>query len=253
MSDELVSCVQDIVEDPPDVLIVGSGPAGVAVAERLYERPEIRMAILERGGILTLTHINNVFPNRRRRDFIEAFKESAWEGDFKDGGLLLPALGGRGIASGAHLRRFDDDDYLLWEDGHWPQDVIRDLPKYYFEAEFNRRVSLTAIRGPAQVWARGTLGEFKAYPPPVGVDLWSSGGFDVGRGYDSSVARLWRLVLEDSLEHGRPRRLRISTNNLAIGIKCENSKAVAVTCLDTLRPSHSPVQLSPLAYSSYRN
>ena len=104
---QLITELDDLSRVDLDVVIVGSGPAGVAVAEELYHSaPELRIAIIERGGILALTHFNNILGNEWRRKFIDTFGEHPWEGDLRDG-MLVSALGGRGIASGAHLRRFD--------------------------------------------------------------------------------------------------------------------------------------------------
>jgi len=43
-----------------DILIIGSGPAAVAVVEHLYPISTARIGVLERGGILTTTHISNM-------------------------------------------------------------------------------------------------------------------------------------------------------------------------------------------------
>ncbi|MGH8551359.1 MAG: lycopene cyclase family protein [Methylococcales bacterium] len=102
------------IENPPemfDVVVVGSGPAGTAVVERLRKRcPTLRVCVLERGPVLTTTHVNNLLPERdigfargmgddsRRARFITAFEEHPWLGDFaavsgetpgKTGGMLL--------------------------------------------------------------------------------------------------------------------------------------------------------------------
>ena len=48
-------------EQKPRVLIIGSGPSGVAVAEHLYnECPEATIGIVERGGLLITTHVSNM-------------------------------------------------------------------------------------------------------------------------------------------------------------------------------------------------
>lgn len=227
-----------------DVIIIGSGPAGVAIAERLYQKhPSATIGVLERGSVLTLNHINNIFPNELRRPFIDKFKIKPWEGEFQDGGMLIPALGGRGIAAGAHLRRFDKDDFKLWSDGEWPDSVIKSFPRYYNDAELARRVSVSAIRGPAQTWALGTLHSFHAYPPPVGVDLWSEGGFEIGRGYDSSVSRLWKLLIQDSLEHEK-RRVYVATNAYVTKIEQEGPQVTGLRFLNTLlKPDNDSILL----------
>jgi choline dehydrogenase-like flavoprotein len=221
--------IEELANTSLDVLIVGSGAAGVAVAERIFRR-KLAIAVVERGSILTLTHVNNIFPNEERRRFIERFKINPWEGSFQNGGMLIPALGGRGIAAGAHLRRFDARDFKTWANGAWPDEVIQALPIHYREAEIARRVSVSAISGPAQAWSLGTLEAFGAHPPTIGVDLWSGGGFESGRGYDSSVARLWKLVLEDMLSHQH--RLYVTTNAYAFQIEHDGSHAHGVWCID---------------------
>jgi len=227
-----------------DVIIIGSGPAGVAVAERIYKKhPRATIGILERGSVLTLNHINNIFPNELRRAFIDRFKIKPWEGKFQEGGMLIPALGGRGIAAGAHLRRFDKDDFKLWRGGEWPDQLIEDLPRYYNDAELARRVSVSAIRGPAQTWALGILHSFHAYPPPIGVDLWTEGGFEIGRGYDSSVSRLWKLLIQDALDHEK-RRVYVATNAYVTKIEHTDSQVTGLRFLNTLlKPDNDPVFL----------
>jgi len=228
-----------------DVIIVGSGPAGVAVAERLYKRhPTATIGILERGGVLTLSHILNILPNKVRRSFMDRFKLKAWEGAFNEGGMLIPALGGRGIVAGAHLRRFDQDDFKLWPNGAWPDSVIESFPSYYNDAEVARRVSVSAIRGRAQTWALGMLHDLHSYPPPVGVDLWSEGGFAIGRGYDSSVSRLWKLLIRDVLEH-ETRRIYVATNAYVTQIVHNDHLASGVRLLNTLlKPDRDPIFLN---------
>lgn len=240
MPDTRLTCSPPELNDANlDVLVIGSGPASTALTERLYEKhPHSRIGVLERGGVLTLTHINNIFTNEHRRPFIEEFNIKPWEGTFAKGGMLIPALGGRGIAAGAHLRRFDDTDFDLWPNGKWPREVVDDLPRYYSDAELNRRVSTSSLRGPAQTWALGTLHNLHAYPPPVGVDLWSAGGFSVGRGYDSSVSRLWRLLLTDRLRHEN-QRVYVATNAYATRLIRDGSEIKGVEYYDGALKRHA--------------
>jgi choline dehydrogenase-like flavoprotein len=230
---DLITSLEQLSQVDLEYLIVGSGAAGVAVAERLYQKKKsAKIAVIERGGILTLTHINNIFPNEKRRTFIDKFKITPWEGAFEQGGMLLPALGGRGIAAGAHLRRFDEIDFTLWKNAQWPGSVTKELQQYYEEAEFARRVSMGVLRGPAQIWITGILHEFNPAPPPVGVDLWAEGGFDLSRGYDSSVARLWRVLLEDSIEARSPNRLYVATNSYVKKLIHDGTQIKEVECQD---------------------
>jgi len=235
----LILSLEELSAKTLDVIIIGSGPAGVAVAERLYEQhPDATIGVLERGTILTLTHINNIFSNEKRRTLIDRFKSNLWDGTFQEGGMLITALGGRGTVSGALLRRFDEIDFTLWKNGQWPASVVADLPHYYNAAELQRRVSVGTLRGPAQTWAIGTLHEFQAYPPPLGIDLWPGGGFEVGKGYDSSASRLWKLLLDDSLT-GKQNRIHVATNAYVTRIVHNGSEVTGLWCLNTLNESKS--------------
>jgi len=233
----LVCSPEELISRRLDVIIIGSGPAGVAVAERLYQQHKTAtIGILERGGVLTLSHINNIFPNELRRRFIDRFKINPWDGAFHQGGMLIPALGGRGIAAGAHLRRFDFDDFQ-WPQGDWPQLVVNELPRYYNDAETARRVGVAALRGPAQTWALGTLHGLHAYPPTIGLDLWTEGGFEIGRGYDSSVSRLWKMLIEDSLDIHDP-RLNLITNAYVTAIEHDATRVEGIRLINTLAESN---------------
>ena len=56
-----LSTVEELSRQQLDCLIIGSGPAGTAVAEQLYtEGNNLRIGILERGPLLTTSHISNV-------------------------------------------------------------------------------------------------------------------------------------------------------------------------------------------------
>lgn len=213
-----------------DIVIVGSGPSGVAVAEQLFERaPTLSLAIVERGGILALTHFNNILANDLRRTFLDRFGEHPWEGDCSSG-MLLPAVGGRGIAAGALLRRFDPVDFDLWRNGQWPEPTRRALDRFYPIAEERRRVCTNDPRGEAQIWAATRLARWRPSSPPIGVDLGRSDHFTPAAGYDSSAARLWRLLLRDRLQSTKP-RLHLLTGAFAERLDCEGTGVRALECL----------------------
>ncbi|HEV2124143.1 MAG TPA: lycopene cyclase family protein, partial [Chloroflexota bacterium] len=120
-----------------DVMIVGTGPAGVALAEHLGEiAPHLHVGMLERGDHWLSTHISNVFRDQAlprlgkttdlRRAFIEKYGTFPWRGQFQQdstdnqrGGMMIHAVGGRGLVAGGHLRRFDPTDLTCWADGLW--------------------------------------------------------------------------------------------------------------------------------------
>lgn len=215
----------------PHFVIVGSGPAGVAVAEYLYNVfPDATIAILERGDTLMLTHINNVFTDAdRRQDFIFAHGKFEWGGYFKKGGLMMVALGGRGIVAGGHLPRFDKDDFDLWDNGRWPITPSQ-LDRFFTVAEIVRHVSPGECESRAQTWVMGQLHEFKPHPPPWGVDVRATGA---RRGLDSSVQRLWELINDDYLKaykKKRKRRLLVSTNTQVTEIKLKGNRVGKLIC-----------------------
>jgi choline dehydrogenase-like flavoprotein len=229
-ANELLGNPADLEDRPCDVVVVGSGPAAVAVAEELFEvQPPLRIAVIERGGVLLLTHFNNLFANGLRRTFIDRFAEHPWEGDMR-AGVLLPALGGRGIASGAHLRRFDPVDFD-WPDGTWPRSVVAALNEWYPSAEKRRRVSKGDLDGSAQAWAKQRLAHFEPTCPPVGVDLDTESRFQVSRGYDSAVSRLWQLLVRDRLVPGGS-RLSVIPHLCVARVIRNGSTIQALECVD---------------------
>jgi choline dehydrogenase-like flavoprotein len=151
------------------------------------------ITILERGDLVTTTHLANVLSFKQRRYFVELYGERPWEGGFP-GGRLIYAVGGRGIAAGGLLRRLDPEDFRCL-DSEWPVDAAQ-LAAYYELAEQRRRVSISVNPGPLQVQVLGRLQKHSAYTPPVGFDFALSKKSYL---HDSSVARLWKLNLEDSL------------------------------------------------------
>jgi choline dehydrogenase-like flavoprotein len=246
----LLYTVEQLSQAPPvDILIIGSGPAGTSVAEYLYTQSDsLRIGVLERGPILATTHIGNFTevedPTRplvpggagyRRGRFISAHEKFIWKGAFQQG-MMLHALGGRGIVAGAHLTRYHDDDFHCWPGGLWPI-TSKDLEPYYTRAELVRHVCCGEHQGALQVWAMGQLRRLNAYPPPWGIDIGTGRGFETGRGYDSAVSRLWALINDDYIESkstGRPRRLVVCPNAYVAQIDMHKNRAASLRCFDPL-------------------
>lgn len=224
-----------------DVLVIGSGPSAVALVERLRQtQPSLRIGVLERGEVLTTTNVRN-FWTGDRSSFIEAYQSFIWDGDFaqrpgdpEGGGMMILALGGRGIVAGAHLPRFYATDFDAWPEGVWPIGEA-DLEEHYLLAEEARNVGFGETEGLAQNWAMSRLRGYSALPPPWAFDNLSSRSNRVSRGFDSSVARLWKVMCEDAVAGGgeiADRRLLVFTNSYATRLNCTDGRVSSVTALD---------------------
>lgn len=255
-----VTSLEELRQQPLDCLIIGSGPAGTAVAEQLYtEGRNLRIGILERGPVLTTSHISNVLRtpqpaiglheptllrDQARAAFIGRHEERPWTGAFKDDGMMMMAFGGRGIVAGAHLPRFYEDDlnaYGQEEHARWP--ISRKvLESYYQKAENRRHVSFGECKGRMQTWALCQLQKKNAHEPPWGVDVRSGTNSDISLGYDSAASRLWDLLVQDDARAKgdmAKRRLFLVTNAYAhrLILTDDGGSVRGVACYDT---QHAP-------------
>lgn len=221
-----------------DVIVVGSGPSAVAFVEHLYRtNAGVTIAMIERGGVLATTNVRNFWTGDRSR-FIAANQRFLWEGDFapqaedpESGGMMILAVGGRGVVAGAHLPRFYAADLTCWPDGRWPLGA-EEFKRYNLLAEDARDVGFGEVEGRAQNWAMSQLRTMGALPPPWAFDSRSNGN---GRGFDSSVGRLWKLVWEDlvaATTDQRPRRLLVFTHSYVTRIEHEGGSATHAIALD---------------------
>ncbi|WP_217242257.1 GMC oxidoreductase [Streptomyces sp. AC555_RSS877] len=204
------------------MVVIGSGPAGVAVAERLYkERPSVTIAIIERGSTLLRRHFytNGALIGERDR-FLARHQVCPWEGDLDEGGALLPALGGRGIVGGSQLHRFYASDLTLWPNGLWPL-TEGELDPYFREAE-TRLLGGSRCGGPAQEYVCESLANLHARHPPCGPAVDTERRPSVGLPHHSSVERL--LALLDMDRAAPSRRLRIFTDTRAVRLVADPAR-----------------------------
>jgi choline dehydrogenase-like flavoprotein len=128
----------------------------------------------------------------------------------------------------AFYARLDPED-LASPGTEWPGDVVEELAHYYELAEERRRVGIGVYPGPLQVQVLGRLQKHRAYTPPLGFDFTLS---KTSYLHDSSVARLWKLNLEDSLKADPKKRLLIVPNTVATRfvVKSESGPVESVQC-----------------------
>ena len=272
-----LSTVEELSRQQLDCLIIGSGPAGTAVAEQLYtEGNNLRIGILERGPLLTTSHISNVLRpqmdlpglseptllrDQARGQFIARHEHKPWTGAFQDDGMMIMAFGGRGIVAGAHLPRFYEDDlagYGMDDHVRWP--ISRKLlESFYQKAEGRRHVSFGECKGQMQTWALCQLQKRNAHEPPWGVDVRSGTNTDISLGYDSAASRLWDLLVRDDARAGgdlRKRRLFLATNAYAHRLMLSNhgNTVRAVACYDTRQaPPEPPLRPTPIELTKFRS
>ncbi|MFJ6782880.1 GMC oxidoreductase [Streptomyces yangpuensis] len=220
-----------------DVVVIGSGPAGVAVAERLYdEHPSATIAVIEQGTMLLRRHFYANGASIAERDrFLARHQVCPWRGDLGEGGALLPALGGRGIVGGSQLHRFYRADLTLWQDGSWPL-AADELDPYFIHAE-SRLLGGSRSGGAAQEHVCGILAGLDARHPPCGPTVDTGRGPSVGLPHHSSVQRLLTLLDRDRLLSSR--RLALFTETRALGLVAEPAQPRQMTRVRCLAAGRS--------------
>ncbi|MEA5367298.1 GMC oxidoreductase [Amycolatopsis sp., V23-08] len=210
-----------------DVVIVGSGPAGVATAEWLHDHePTITIAVIERGPLLLRRHFYDSGGSVRDRDaFFNEHRECPWIGDLSEGGTLLPSLGGRGIVGGSQLHRFYSEDFTLWKNGSWPIDATQLAP--YFSAAEARLLGSTRSTGPSQDFVCSTLAKFGARHPPSGPAISDPAGVNGGFSHRSSAERLLTLLNPDL--SNTEKRIQVFPETVAIKLVSPRSNSSQVT------------------------
>ena len=227
-----------------DVVIIGSGPAGVAVAERLYRRsPTATIAVIERGPVLLRRHFYDMGGSINERNlFLARHQECPWDGDLSRGGTLLPALGGRGIVGGSQLHRFYECDFTLWPHGSWSVGAA-ELNPYFLEAE-RRLLGNARCVGRSQDYACSVLAQFKAQHPPCGPIIDVQRVPNAGFSHRSSAQRILALLDRDKLMVSR--RLTVFTETNAVELisnQSQRSRVSNVRCVSSVDPRSSPIEI----------
>ena len=251
-----------------DVLIVGTGPAGVALAEHLAEiAPHLHVGMLERGDHGLSTHLSNVVRDQalpglgkttdRRRAFIEKYGTFPWRGQFQQdstdnerGGMMIHAVGGRGLVAGAHLRRFDPTDLTCWRvDGLWSISA-KELARWSSLAEQRLNVAIGDCDGPGQTWVLGQLIEFNASAPAWSVGHPVLKNLQPGLGYNSSVGRLLNLLGRQDLNGDVPREgLHVYVNCAAVSLEPNQHRIETLMCKDVRDPTSEPFPIAARVYA----
>lgn len=211
-----------------DVVVIGTGPSGAAVAERLLAAcPSAAIVVLERGPMALSRHFYDSGASIRERDeFLAAHRICPWTGDLGQGGAILPILGGRGVVGGAQLHRFYEADLTGWEAGRWPFESAVLTP--YFELAERQLLGDGRSFGPAQEHAVELLSRFSPRHPPHsrvsgGRGVVADGGFP----HRSAVERL--LALEASTQAGGLGRVDIITDARAVRLISDSSDPAVIT------------------------
>ena len=157
--------------DHINYLIVGTGPGGVAVAERLLEITNNGRVVCSNGevccSLVTSIIINLTIYADVLSKPLEVIKSGKVISTMEVScSILLVAAEACLVHIFVVLMNGISMIGLL---GRWPQNTVTELPYYYTMAEHNRRVSASALNCLAQTWASDKLGELEPYPPPVGV------------------------------------------------------------------------------------
>lgn len=220
-----------------DVVIIGSGPAGVAVAERLYAVDStVSIAVLERGPLLLRHHFYDSGGSIDARNrFFARHRENQWEGDLFPGGGLLPCLGGRGIVGGSQLHRFYEADFHLWPDGIWGIGAAELIP-YFAEAEVRLLRGTRAVGG-SQDLARTRLAAFNAQHPPADAAVGRVGDLNGGFPHRSSAERLLSLLSADRTTSSPRLAVLTGVNVVELVTDAPDSDTVShVRCVLTTNP-----------------
>ncbi len=195
-------------DHPIDVLVVGSGAAGVTSAIHLARQGK-RVVILEAGPFLLTSHVGST-PFRSREDLVPQIHQkvvyrSSWKtaGDLEAlGDEEAPGnnnawslVGGRTVFWGGCTPRFTS-----WDFDDWPIS-LGDLEPYYEQVEAMMHVSgqpgsdqpaFFQSKSQDELIDKLNAANIAARRATLGVDTNEVRNGHISRGFDSSVARLLR-------------------------------------------------------------
>lgn len=227
-----------------DVAVVGSGPAGVAVAEQLARSaPGASIAVIERGPLLLRRHFYAGGGSVGDRDrFLAEHRLRPWLGSMAEGGALLPLVGGRGAVGGAQLHRFYPADMTLWPGSAWPVAAEELAP--FFDLAEAAVLGRHAAQGEAQAAALELLEVMGAQHPPYAEASAEAQQHEAG-GYPhrSSVERM----LELGEAEGAAARVRLLQETVALRLVSapgDPSRARVFECLRLEPGRRVPVRVA---------
>lgn len=227
-----------------DVVVVGTGPSGVALAERLRsQRPSASIVMIERGPMLLRGHFYESGASiQERNEFWATHRICPWLGDMNQGGALLYAVGGRSLVGGAQLHRFYPADMTAWASGRWPIGPEELDP--YFDLAERQLLRGTRSRGAAQDHAVDILSGLGASHPPCSEAQDSGARPDGGYPHRSAVERL--LALKTREDHEAASRLEILTNLRAVRLVPDPRNPTRISRVEcqSLEGNHGRIDVS---------
>lgn len=224
-----------------DVAIIGSGPAGVAVAERLAgQNPDAAVTVIERGPLLLRAHFYDGGGSIRERDeFVALNKRTPWLGSLAEGGGLVPIVGGRGTVGGAQLHRFYAADMAAWRESTWPMSPEELAP--YFEAAEAAILGGHSAQGESQRAGLDLFGAYGATHPPSAQSNARPSSKNGGYPHRSAVERL--LSLTERID-GTPTQLLAQTVARKLEFDPQHpDTAVAVDCVQIRNGEAVPLRV----------
>lgn len=239
-----------------EVLVIGSGTAGVTTAVELADQGVGPVAIVEAGPFVLTEHVGSS-PFARREDLVPAIHDlvrydTSWTGAAehatgvrRNNNAAWSAVGGRTIFWGGCTPRFDAQDFADWPFSLAEFEPWYDRAEALMHVSGNREGHPHFYRGPEQDDAINRLNQagFPARRAPLGVDTSATHNGSLPHGFDSSVARLLRsghLVRLDACADARG-KISLTPEVEVTRLHASGSRVTAIELLD--RQTQQPVKV----------